>query len=184
MSDNEEMTPDTFNPVESDYVLPDGIEWTSPPCPGSIGSPANLDDRQAQVMENENAMREGRQARAIAIHCPFCGGYHIEMQPPVASLIGGEVITDYIDNFPPPVAPPPVDDAAVKAGIMAVSTVNDPEDNPESDVNEEAPESEPVSETQLGTRNGEPDPNADSDTVIDPEVEALLNDTRPDSDSR
>lgn len=109
-----------FIPVESDYVIPDGAEWVSPPCVGAVGSPRNLDDIQAQVLENESAFRERRQARAIAIHCPFCTNYHIEMQPPVESLIGGEVTNNYIDNSPPPQQPPPVDPEALTAGINAV----------------------------------------------------------------
>jgi hypothetical protein len=104
-------------PNESDYVTPEGAEWTDP-CPGSVGSATNLVDVENQVKENENAFRENRKANALAIPCPFCGNYHLEMQKPVADLVGGEVVKDFIDNStPPPVEEPPVDEAALAAAV-------------------------------------------------------------------
>lgn len=117
-----------FVPVESDYTLPDGATWTEPPCPGSVGSPPNLDDIQAQLNENKAAAAEHRAARALAIHCGFCMGFHIEMQPPVISLIGGE--SSGSDNTgdpvsPPPNDPPPVETIDPSSLIETVGDMND-----------------------------------------------------------
>lgn len=103
-------TPDIDNSDSSDsaksaYVIPQDAEWTEP-CPGSVGSKPHLEDVQAQLAENQSAAAEHRKAQPIAIHCGFCGGYHLEMQPPVETLVGGEYIPDY---SPPPVEPPKSD---------------------------------------------------------------------------
>lgn len=120
---------------ESDYVIPEGGEWVTPPCSGSVGSALNLVDVQKQVQENENAFRENRKAQALAIPCPFCKQYHLEMQSPVATLIGGEAIKDFIDVSPPPVEEPPVDEVALNAGIVAVHNPDKLPEEEDDDVN-------------------------------------------------
>lgn len=103
------------------YTLPVGSEWTSPPCPGSIGSKPNLDDVSKQAQEIINAGREGREPQALAIHCGFCQGYHKEMQPPVELLISGEVTM----NHPlPEIKDPPVDPELVAVASAAVTDIS------------------------------------------------------------
>lgn len=111
-------------PSKSDYATPENAEWTDP-CPGSVGSATNLVDVENQVKENENAFRENRKANALAIPCPFCNNFHLEMQSPVENLVGGEAIKDYIDVVPPPVEEPPVDEVA----LMAATNLHNPQNN-------------------------------------------------------
>lgn len=111
----------TKKTVTPDYVLPVGSEWSSPPCPGSIGSKPNLDDVSKQTQEIINAGREGREPQALAVHCGFCQGYHKEMQPPVELLINGEVTM----NHPlPEIKDPPVDPELVAVASEAVTNVS------------------------------------------------------------
>lgn len=128
-------------PATRDYVIPVGKEW-GPPCPGSVGSAVNLNDVENQVKENENAFRENRKAQALAIPCPFCSYYHLEMQSPVASLIGGEATKDFIDNGVVPVESPPIDEVVLAAAVEAVHNpsnlppVEEDEEDDESSVND------------------------------------------------
>jgi hypothetical protein len=108
-------------PVESDYVIPGTSKWVDPPCAGAVGSPVNLLDVEAQYKENENAFREKRKVRAIAVHCPFCPNYHLAMQPPVEALVGGEVIGNYIATTPPPPKEPVMDEVVLARAVKSVS---------------------------------------------------------------
>lgn len=110
-------------PSKSDYVTPEDAQWTDP-CPGSVGSPTNLVDVENQVKENENAFRENRKANALAIPCPFCSNYHLEMQPSTESLVGGEATSDFISVMPPPVEEPPVNQEALASAVGAVTNVS------------------------------------------------------------
>lgn len=104
-----EYTPETdFVPNQDNYVLPEGAEWVDPPCPGSVGSTPNLVDVQNQLNENTSAYRESRQPQALAIRCPFCNGFHLAMQPPVESLIGGEVAGSPATGVPVTAPPDPM----------------------------------------------------------------------------
>lgn len=109
-------------PTEADYVIPEKSKWVDPPCPGAVGSPVNLLDVEAQYKENENAFREKRKIRAIAIHCPYCPNYHLAMQPPVEDLVGGEVVGNYIATTPPPPIEPVMDSELLAKATKAVST--------------------------------------------------------------
>lgn len=104
---------------ESNYTLPNDSSWTDA-CSGSVGSKPNLDDIQKQIQENQGAFRENRKALALAIHCGFCGGYHLDMQPAVEILIGGEVNNDYNNTTPDPVADPPIDSELVTTATEAL----------------------------------------------------------------
>lgn len=107
-----------MTPKIKDYVIPDEASWEGVLCPGAVGSKPNLVDIQAQIEENHNAMREERKARALAIPCPWCRKYHIEMQPPVKNLIGGESIDDFKEDSPTPVTVE-VNPDTVKSAIAA-----------------------------------------------------------------
>lgn len=102
-----------------DYTIPEGAKWEGALCPGAAGSKPNLTNIQAQIEENNNAMREERKARALAIPCPFCSNYHIEMQPPVKNLVGGEVTDDFKEDSPAPVREVEVKSDVVEAAIAA-----------------------------------------------------------------
>lgn len=109
---------DKFTPKESDYQLPGNGEWSENNCPGSIGSFPNLVDIELQHTENNSAMRENRKPNAIAVHCGFCQGYHLDMQPPPDIVIQNNRQANY---FPPPVVEPEADQDLVDKGSYAVS---------------------------------------------------------------
>lgn len=50
------------------------------PCIGAVGSQPFLDDVQAQLQENNNAQREGREPVILPVKCRFCHQYHKDMQ--------------------------------------------------------------------------------------------------------